>query len=111
MQVMEPPATPPRCPTCGAPGGRLSVEQYEWYPAVSRVECLSVREREVLLLLAAGLSNRHIARRLELTERTVKAHLAQIMNKLGVDSRLRAGLVAYAYQQRHAAPAPAPAMA
>jgi DNA-binding CsgD family transcriptional regulator len=64
---------------------------------VSRVRGLSERERDVLLLLAAGLSNRQVARRISVAERTVKSHIAQIMAKLQVDSRLQAGLVAFAY--------------
>jgi DNA-binding NarL/FixJ family response regulator len=45
---------------------------------------LSDREREVLALLAEGLSNRAIASRLFVTERTVEAHVKQIFQKLGL---------------------------
>nr|AHE14866.1 putative two-component regulator [uncultured bacterium] len=62
------------------------------------MDLLSVREFEVFLLLGSGNSNRSIATTLRITERTVKAHVARIMNKIGVESRLQAGLVAYAYQ-------------
>ncbi|MGW5714582.1 response regulator [Amycolatopsis sp. NPDC003865] len=48
------------------------------------------RELEVLTLVADGLSNRAIARRLQLTEGTVKSHLARCYTKLGVDSRTAA---------------------
>ncbi|MDF4251944.1 response regulator transcription factor [Streptomyces sp. WMMB303] len=48
------------------------------------------RETEVLTLVAAGLSNKDIGRRLHLTEGTVKSHLARIYTKLGVDSRTAA---------------------
>ncbi|GAB3470007.1 response regulator [Actinophytocola sediminis] len=48
------------------------------------------REIEVLTLVADGLSNRAIARRLHLTEGTVKSHLARIYTKLDVDSRTAA---------------------
>jgi serine/threonine-protein kinase len=44
---------------------------------------LSVREREVLALVAEGLSNRGISQRLGIAERTVEAHMAQIFGKLG----------------------------
>ncbi|MBH9579740.1 response regulator transcription factor, partial [Inhella proteolytica] len=50
-------------------------------------EPLSAREHEVLALLAAGESNKLIARRLELSPHTVKRHVANILGKLGVDSR------------------------
>jgi DNA-binding NarL/FixJ family response regulator len=53
---------------------------------------LSGREREVLDLLATGLANKHIARRLGITERTVKAHLTSIFQQLGVTDRTQAAL-------------------
>jgi len=55
---------------------------------------LSPREMEVLNEVALGLPSKEIARRLSVSERTVKAHLTNIYNKLGVDSR--AGAVAEA---------------
>lgn len=51
---------------------------------------LTLREIEVLVLVADGLSNRAIADRLHLTEGTVKSHLARSYTKLGVDSRTAA---------------------
>jgi len=48
---------------------------------------LTGREREVLGLVAEGLSNRAIARRLFVTERTVEAHVKQIFQKLGLEAR------------------------
>ena len=55
-------------------------------------ETLTVREREVLQLVAQGLSNRLVARMLTLSERTVQAHLTSIMRKLGLGSRTEAAL-------------------
>jgi DNA-binding NarL/FixJ family response regulator len=53
-------------------------------------DSLSAREREVLELLAAGGSNKEIARRLHLTEATIKSHLIRIYSKLGVADRTSA---------------------
>ena len=51
---------------------------------------LSPREAEVLDLIAAGASNKHIARTLELSPHTVKRHVANILDKLGLASRVQA---------------------
>src|SRR4029077_1358849 len=50
---------------------------------------LSRREREVAQLLARGLSNREIAGRLYLSERTIDNHVHHILDKLGFDSRVQ----------------------
>ncbi|RCK68775.1 MULTISPECIES: response regulator [Desertihabitans] len=57
-----------------------------------RGEELSPREREVLALVAVGLPNKSIARRLQLSEKTVKAHLTRIFATLGVYDRTSAAL-------------------
>ena len=53
---------------------------------------LSARESEVLQLVVAGLANKSIARRLGITERTVKAHLTSIFQQLQVGDRTQAAL-------------------
>jgi DNA-binding NarL/FixJ family response regulator len=58
--------------------------------APRRSTSLSARERTVLRLVADGLSSKQIARRLSITERTVKFHISSIMNKLGADNRAQA---------------------
>jgi DNA-binding NarL/FixJ family response regulator len=50
-------------------------------------EALTMREREVLLLLSEGLPNKLIARRLQISEHTVKFHVSSIYAKLGATSR------------------------
>lgn len=54
---------------------------------------LTAREHEVLQLVAAGMSNKHVARKLDLQEKTVKHHMTQIMAKLGVTNRTEAAMV------------------
>ena len=56
---------------------------------------LTVREREVLELVAAGLSNAEIGGRLGLAEKTVKHYMTAILGKLEVGSRVEAALLAY----------------
>lgn len=60
----------------------------------SPVGDLTSRQRRVLELLATGLSNKSIARELDITEITVKAHVSAIFRKLGVTNRMQASLEA-----------------
>ena len=54
---------------------------------LSAYDVLSRREREVMLLAAKGLSNKAIARELNISEGTIKLHLHRVYHKLGVRSR------------------------
>ncbi|MCK9984298.1 MAG: two-component system, NarL family, nitrate/nitrite response regulator NarL [Azoarcus sp.] len=65
-------------------------------PAVvaSELNKLSPREREILVLVARGQSNKEIARTLDLAESTVKIHVQNVLRKLGLTSRVQAAVFA-----------------
>jgi two-component system nitrate/nitrite response regulator NarL len=63
-------------------------------PSALDAEPLTAREREVLALLAEGLSNKAIARRLGVAERTAKFHVESILGKLGAETRSEAIVIA-----------------
>ncbi|MEO8184545.1 MAG: response regulator transcription factor, partial [Deltaproteobacteria bacterium] len=67
-------------------------------PAATRPGSLTARELEVLRLVAAGNTNKGIARTLALSEKTVERHISNIFTKLDVGSRTAAA--AYAYEHR-----------
>jgi DNA-binding NarL/FixJ family response regulator len=61
-------------------------------PKPETVQALTDREREVLVLVAQGLSNRQVADSLVISERTARTHVSNILGKLGVASRTQAAL-------------------
>jgi DNA-binding NarL/FixJ family response regulator len=99
-------------PSGGRAARRHATHDAQTLPA----QLLSPREREIVQLVAVGLRNKEIARRLEISEKTVKFHLGRIFDKLGVDSRtevmlraLAAGLLGPGYPHSDSADPTPPA--
>jgi two-component system response regulator DevR len=72
--------------------GRLLTRLRDGEPKDERLASLTVREREVLALIADGLSNRQIAGRLLLAEKTVKNYVSAVFLKLGMQRRTQAAV-------------------
>ena len=72
-------------------------------PLLEGIESLTDREREILKMIALGMSNKVIGAKLFISEKTVKTHANHVFRKLGVSSRLQATLVFQSYQRAGAA--------
>jgi two-component system response regulator DevR len=55
---------------------------------------LTPREREILVLIGEGLTNRQIGKQLFLSEKTIKNHISRLLSKLGVERRIQAAVIA-----------------
>jgi DNA-binding NarL/FixJ family response regulator len=103
----EPMETLAKCITCAHSGQVWANSQELGYLLEALSEAMSMRsadndlslltkrERDVVLCVAEGLSNREIAHRLKLTEHTVKNYLFRVFDKLGVSSRVEVVLYAF----------------
>jgi DNA-binding NarL/FixJ family response regulator len=88
------PSAPLRSPTPSPNAPSSSFSPSSYIDSTAYVEQLTGREREILMLVARGASNRQIAENLYLTEGTVKNHMSSILSKLGVRDRTQAALKA-----------------
>jgi two-component system NarL family response regulator len=73
--------------------------------ASDKLSALTPREKEIVRLIVGGASNKQVATALDISERTVKGHLSNVFQKLGVSDRLR--LVLYVTDGKPATSAPA----
>ena len=64
------------------------------HAATETENSLTDREQEVLQLIADGMNNREIAEKLVISEKTVKTHVSNILNKLHLDDRTQAAIYA-----------------
>lgn len=79
--------------------GRMN-DRRRWVWAMRRVELLTNREREIFMLLGEELANGCIAVTLCITERTVKEHMRNVLDKLGLDSKTEAAIISVLYRER-----------
>ena len=100
------PAAPGRGP--GSAGGDRADTGSGGPGSLEHWELLTTREREVAMLVAAGLTNKDIAARLVVSKRTVDAHVEHILGKLGYNSRVQVAALASRAQASGSKPGAAP---
>ena len=81
-----------------AAGERLGLDHAVHGPGTDRTEPLSMREREVLAMLALGSTNAEIAAELFISVDTVKTYVRRVFQKLGVHNRTQAAILAHQYE-------------
>ena len=72
----------------------LNAKMIETNKDAEKIKSLTKRELDVLKLLAVGMFNKEVGKRLEISERTVKNHVSNIFKKLGVTDRTQAAVFA-----------------
>lgn len=72
--------------------GETHAQEKETASFSKALEILTEREREVLEFIARGMNNREIAGQMVISEKTVKTHVSNILNKLGLEDRTRAAI-------------------
>ncbi len=70
----------------------LAIQSKSRKDSKSDAKSMTKRERQILKLISAGMTNKHIARKLDITEGTVKVHIKHLFKKLGLKSRVEAAI-------------------
>jgi two-component system NarL family response regulator len=74
-------------------GMRVIVGAKDKHTILARLALLTAREHQIASVLAAGRTNKEIAKQLDISERTVKAHVSEIFRKVGIGDRLKLALL------------------
>ncbi len=72
---------------------QIARAQRRWDDVGSKLEALDPREREVLDLVAEGLTNRQVAERLVIIQNTIQTHVHHILSQFGANNRIKAARV------------------